>query len=398
MSERFRHNDRHTLGVELELQLLDAETMLLKPAMQQILPLVPEKWKEKIKPEFMQSYCEINTGICETVPEVERDLTEKLQWCAGVADDLGLLLGWGGTHPVSRWDEQKITPGERYAWLQEVMQDVARRMAVFGLHVHVGLDSGDKAIQLCDRLLKHLPTMLALSASSPMWCGRETGMASYRSKIIEALPTAGLPHTMRNWSEYNWLIDLLMATKFIHTRREIWWDVRPHAGFGTVEIRIMDMPINFKHTLALTALCQSLVAGIAERIDHGAYLYDCHPMIAKQNKWQAGRYGMDAEFVDPDTMKAVPARQAARRLIEICAPVAEKLGCLAHLNDLNDIIDHGTGAQRLMQAWKRSGDMKAMVQQMVDANFAGRGVAAGRVGSGAPINTGAGAQVAVPAR
>ena len=193
------------------------------------------------------------------------------------------------------------------------MQDISRRLVVFGLHVHVGVDSGDKAIQMCDRLLRHLPTLLALSANSPMWNGRVTGMESYRSTIMDALPTAGLPQHMRNWSEYVWLVDHLCSTGFIRSIREIWWDVRPHHEFGTVEVRIMDMPLNMDHLLALVALTQCLVAGTSDHIDKGAYLVDCHPMIAKQNKWHAARYGLDAMFVDPDTMKAVSAVQNVRR-------------------------------------------------------------------------------------
>ncbi|NIM62389.1 MAG: YbdK family carboxylate-amine ligase, partial [Acidobacteria bacterium] len=190
----FNGNPSHTLGVEIELQVVDRETLALSNSVGAILERAPEGWEAKIKPELMQSYCEINTGICRTVNEVERDLTEKLDWANDVVSDLGLQLVWSGTHAFSPWYEQRYSPGERYAWLAEVMRDISRRLVCFGLHVHVGVDSGDKAIQLCDRLLRHLPTLLALSANSPMWNGRDTGLASYRSKIMEALPTAGMPH------------------------------------------------------------------------------------------------------------------------------------------------------------------------------------------------------------
>lgn len=360
----FNSNDRHTLGVELELQLVDRETGGLTNSIDLILDEVPEHWNAYFKPEFMQSYCEINTAVCNTVADVERDLSEKVQWAYDVAARHGLTFLWGGTHPFSRWEQQKISEGERYAWLLETMQDVARRLVVFGLHVHVGVDSGDKAIQMCDRLLRHLPTMLALSTSSPMWCGRNTGMFSYRSKIMEALPTAGLPHPLRNWSEYVWLIDHLIATDFIRSIREIWWDVRPHAGFGTVEIRIMDMPQNMRHMLGLVALAQSTVASISDNIDRGAYLYDSHPMIAKQNKWHAVRYGLDATFVDFDTMLAVPARQMAKRMIDSCAPMAERLGCLEQLNFLHEVIEQGTSAHQQRKIWKDTGDINAVVRYL----------------------------------
>jgi glutamate---cysteine ligase / carboxylate-amine ligase len=366
MSATFKGNGSHTLGVELELQLVDPKTGALANSIHHILERVPDKWSGFIKPEFMQSYCEINTGICSTVKDVENDLNEKLLWASDLAEELGLCFVWAGTHPFSRWEHQKITPGERYQWLLQQMQDVARRMLIFGLHVHVGVDSGDKAVHMCDRLLRHIPTLLALSANSPLWCGRDTGMESYRSKIIEALPTAGLPLPMRNWSEYVWLIDHLIKTKFISSIREIWWDVRPHAAFGTVEMRVMDMPLNMRHTLGLVALTQSLVACVSEQLDRGAYLYDSHPIIAKQNRWHAGRYGMDAPLVDFDTMQAVPARTIARRLIELVSPQADRLGCLQQLHYLDDIIENGTGAQRQRKIYEQTSDTRQVLQFLID--------------------------------
>jgi len=370
MPQPFRHNSTFTLGVELELQLVDAKTGALANCIQPILKEVPEKWQDSFKPEFMQSYCEINTGVCQTVGEVEKDLTEKLQWAQDVAEDMGLAFVWAGTHPFSRWEDQQITPGERYQWLLNAMQDVARRLLTFGLHVHVGVDSGDKAIHLIDRLLKHIPTLLALSVNSPFWCGRDSGIQSYRSKVIEALPTAGLPGAMRNWSEYVWLIDHLIQTKFISSIREIWWDVRPHAGFGTVEMRVMDMPMNLRHTLGIVALTQSLVAALSESIDGGAYQFDSHPMIVKQNKWHAARYGMEAQLVEFDTSGGVsgasPAKLVARKLIDRVTPYAEKLGCATYLQNLDDIFDNGTGAARQRKVYEETGEWRDVVKYLAE--------------------------------
>lgn len=365
MPYAFSGNANYTLGVELELQLVDRETCALASRVADILDRVPERWKDSVKPEFMQSYAEINTDVCRTVQEVEDDLSAKLGWLHEVNEELGIAAIWSGTHPFSTWREQKISPGERYAWLMDTMQHVARRLVCFGLHVHVGVDTGDKAIQMCDRMLRHLPTLLALSANSPLWHGMDSGMMSYRSKLMEALPTAGLPHTLRNWSEYVWLVDHLIRTNFIHSIREIWWDVRPHAGFGTVEIRIMDMPMNLQQTLGLVALCQSLVAAISENIDSGAYLYDCHPMIAKQNKWHAVRYGMDATFVDPDSMRAVPAADTVRMVMDRCAEQAERLGCAEQLRFVEDIIKNGNGAQQQRAIYEKTGDPREVVRYLM---------------------------------
>src|SRR5690606_3663786 len=245
---------------------------------------------------------------CHTVAEVRDDLQATLGLLEGITDQLGLKLYWAATHPFSPWREQEITVNDRYYRLVELMQDVARRLVTFGLHVHIGVDSGDKAILVCDRMLRHLPLLLALSANSPFWNGRRTGLHSNRSMFMQDLPTAGLPRQMRNWSEYTWLINHLVDTGFINTIREIWWDIRPHHKFGTVEIRVCDMPANLDQVLALTALVQCLVQAISTEIDEGTYQSEYHPMMVAQNKWRATRFGPDARLVDSGdfTQHALP--------------------------------------------------------------------------------------------
>ncbi|HUG89229.1 MAG TPA: YbdK family carboxylate-amine ligase, partial [Planctomycetaceae bacterium] len=238
----FTRNDYPTIGVELELQLVDAETFALSNSVEKVLERIPAGLSEQVKPELMQCYLEINTGVCRTVREAGDDLRGKLEELERATGGLGLKVLWAGTHPFSLWKEQQITVNDRYYRLVELMQDIARQLVTFGLHVHVGVDTGDKAIYICDRMLRHLPLLLALSANSPFWEGRNTGLHSNRSKVMEGLPTAGLPHQMRNYSEYVWLVNHLVDTGFINTIRELWWDIRPHHNFGTVEIRVCDMP------------------------------------------------------------------------------------------------------------------------------------------------------------
>jgi len=342
----FKASPEPTIGVEIELGVIDAETGELAPKANEILDRVPANWEDFVKPEFMQSYLEFNTGVCDTVADAGKDLSKRLKWGYEVAEDLGCTYLWSGTHPTSRWDQQVITDDERYHWLLDTMQLVARRLLCFGFHVHVGVDSPDKAIQMCDRLMRHLPVLLAMSSNSPWWNGHDTGLASYRSKIMESLPTAGLPETMRNWSEFTWLIEHLRSTNFIRSSKEIWWDVRPVGRFGTVEVRVMDTPLRMRDLLGLTAVVQCLVVGISDDIDKGAYQVDCHPMIARQNKWHAVRWGLDATLVDPDTMLAAPARQLARRMIDLCKPVASRLGCERELGFAESILEEGTGTDR----------------------------------------------------
>jgi len=367
MPIQFNASSDYTLGVEIELGVIDRNSMELVPRAADILSQVPEEWTDCVKPEFMQGYLEFNTGVCNTVDDVRKDLQEKLKWGYDLAAELDATFLWSGTHPFSRWDDQSLTPDERYRWLMETMQYVARRLVCFGLHVHVGVDSGDKAIQMCDRMMRHLPVMLALSANSPCWNGHDTGLASYRSKIMESLPTAGLPETMRNWSEYNWLVNHLQSTDFIHSSREIWWDVRPVARFGTVEVRIMDTPMTMRQLLGLVAMVQCVVAGISAEIDRGAYLVDCHPMIARQNKWHAVRYGLDATLVDPDTMLAASARQMARRTLDLCRPVADHLGCATELGYCDEILQDGNGAQSQRHMLQAGQSPQDVVKGLLDA-------------------------------
>lgn len=347
----FTRNDYPTIGVEVELQLVDAETMALTSAIEDVRKLVPPEYQERIKPELMQSYLEINTGICRTVSDVKTDLEEMLLVLHQVTEQLGLRLYWAATHPFSHWRDQEITVNERYYRLVELMQDVARRLVTFGLHVHIGVDSGDKAILVCDRMLRHLPLLLALSANSPFWNGRRTGLHSNRSMVMQDLPTAGLPHQMRNWSEYVWLINHLVDTGFINTIREIWWDIRPHHNFGTVEVRVCDVPASLDHVLSITALVQCLVHAISRQIDEGTYFTDYHPMMVQQNKWRAIRYGAEARLVDSDDYKQYSVQDTTQRLVSLLTPMAKELDCLKELESAVH-LPKLTGSAQQLALWQ----------------------------------------------
>ncbi|MEZ6057802.1 MAG: YbdK family carboxylate-amine ligase [Planctomycetaceae bacterium] len=363
----FARNEAPSLGVEIELQLVDAESCELTSAIQPILERLPANLHAHVKPELMQSYLEINTGICGDVGDVRRDLTRVLTGLRPVTEELGVKMFWGGTHPYSSWRDQQITVNDRYYQLVELMQDIARRLVTFGLHVHVGVDSGDKAVMICDRMLRHLPLLLALTANSPFWEGRSTGLHSNRSKIMEMLPTAGLPHQMRNWSEYTWLINHLIDTGFINTIREIWWDIRPHHNFGTVEIRVCDMPKNLDHVLAITALVQTLVVVISEQIDEGTYQSEYHPMMVTQNKWRAARYGAGAHLVDSDDYSQRTVQETIDSLVERLLPTATRLGCAAELQYCKR-LPTDTGAAEQLALFEQTGSRRDVVRQMLARN------------------------------
>jgi carboxylate-amine ligase len=363
---KFVSNERPTLGVEIELQLVDAETLGLRSGINEILSRLPRALEATVKPELMQSYLEINTAICGTVAEVEEDLTAKIRAVQAIAAAAGLRLFWGATHPFSPWYAQEVTRNERYLGLIELLQETARRLVTFGLHVHVGVDSGDKAIMICDRIMGHLPTLLAISVNSPFWMGRDTGLHSQRVKVMEGLPTAGLPPLMRNWSEYMWLLNHMVETGFIKTIREIWWDVRPHHNFGTVEIRICDMPPDLPSVLGLTALIQCLVQQLSEEIDQGTYQFDCHPMIVRQNKWRACRYGLDAPLVEATSRQVRPARQIVGSLVDELRPMADALACRPYLDSVEAMLARPTGAQLQRSVYSRSGDLTEVVRRLLE--------------------------------
>jgi carboxylate-amine ligase len=368
----FTRNERPTVGIELELGLLDAETFALSSAYGLLSArLTAEGHTDgesgNFKPELMQCVLEINTDICQTIGDAERDLRGKIAIVENACDALGLRLWWGATHPFSTWAEQHITPDARYLQLVNLLQEMARRLVTFGLHVHVGVDTGDKAVMICDRIMRHLPTLLALSVSSPFWEGRATGLHSHRSKVMEGLPTAGLPTLMRNWSEYVWLVNHMIDTGFINTIREIWWDVRPHHNFGTVEVRVCDMPGSLTDTLAIAALVQCLVKALSDEIDQGTYQHDSHPMMVQQNKWRAARFGNQARLVDTNTYRVATVANTVERLVGMLQPTAAELGCEGYLQHCVTMAGNPSAAQRQLDLLAETGNAKEVVRRLAEA-------------------------------
>ena len=361
----FHSNREPTLGIELELGLVDAQTMALSSSIQTILKQVGEgNSAATYKPELMQCCVEINTGICKTVSDAADDLSAKIVCLEQICDQVGLRLWWGGTHPFSLWRNQSVTPNERYANLVNLLQEMARRLVTFGLHIHVGVDSGDKAVMICDRIMQHLPTLLALTGNSPFWEQRDTGLDSHRSKIMEGLPTAGLPTLMRNWSEYVWLVNHMEETGFINTIREIWWDVRPHHGFGTVEVRVCDMPGNLGDVLSVAALIQCLVKYLSDEIDGGTYQHDCHPIMVRQNKWRACRFGNRAHLVNSYTYEAQPISHIVEHLISKLRPISRDLDCYEYLSQAQVLADTAGWAARQRSILEETGDPTEIVRQL----------------------------------
>jgi len=345
----FRSSERASLGVEWELQLIDLDTRELAPGANEILEqLRPDGAEEhpKAKHELLQSTVEIITGICTTVAEAKADLAGTLAEVAAAAEQRNLGLMCAGTHPFTDWQSQLISPKERYLELVERMQWMARRMQIFGVHVHVGVRAPEKAIPIVNALCQYIPHFLALSSSSPFWVGCDTGLASSRTKIFEGLPTAGLPYQLADWAQFEEYMETLISTKSIDSVREVWWDVRPHPDFGTVELRICDGLPTLDEIGAVAALAQCLVEQFDTQLDRGYTLPTPASWVLRENKWRASRYGLDADIVVDEKGTVRPVRQAIIDLVEELRPTAKRLDCEAELADVLRVLDVGASYQR----------------------------------------------------
>jgi glutamate---cysteine ligase / carboxylate-amine ligase len=365
MSEpRFRGNPWPTLGVEVELQLVDSRSMALKSAIAEIRADLPAALRDSVKPEFMQCYVEINTDVCRTADEVEADLAPKIRAVERTADRHGVRLFWAATHPFSLWRDQRITPDERYYKLAALLQETVVRPVTFGLHVHVGVDSGDKAILVAHRIQRYVPVLLAMSANSPFWQGRVTGHHAHRIEVLEGFPTGGMMPALGSWAEFEDLLGRMQAAGFVESHRELWWDVRPSAANGTIEVRICDMPADMADMLGLAAMIQCLVQSLSEEVDRGQGGPDPHPLMVRQNRWRACRFGLEAELVDPTTMEAQPARAAAEALIRRLEALSDRLGCRRQLRHALEMTVRPTGSERQLLLHRETGDLAEVVRRM----------------------------------
>jgi len=353
----FNASPRSSLGVEVELQLVDRESRALRSGASEILRQLEKDRGEvhpKAKNELMESNLEIITGVCSTVAEARADLDATLAEVVAAAGNLGLGVLCAGTHPFSDWAAQDITPDERYLRLVEEMQWPARRLSIYGIHTHVGVRSAEKVIAISNALTAYIPHFLALSASSPWFEGRDTGMASSRCKVFEGLPTAGLPQMLGGWAEFSELMATLIEARAISSIREIWWDIRPHPNFGTVELRICDGLPTMTEIATVAALAQCLVEWMDTLLDRGYKLPFPKRWIAGMNKWRAARYGVDAELIIDERGALAPLRDAISELVEELTPVARRLDCESELLNALTILEHGPSYRR-QRRWVAAG-------------------------------------------
>lgn len=365
----FSPSARTSLGVEWELQLVDLDTRELTGASDALLAAIsPEGDGEhpKAKHELFQSCVEVITGICQTVDEAQADLAATIGELQTLAAERNVGLMCSGTHPMTDWATQRITDTERYHSLIERNQWLARQLQIFGVHVHCGIRSPEKAIPIVNALLAYLPHFLSLSASSPYWIGSDTGLASYRSKVFEALPTAGLPYQLGGWDEFEKYMDILIHSHAIESIREVWWDIRPHPNFGTVELRICDGLPSLDEIGCVAALAQCLVERFDRQLDDGYQLPEPRPWLVRENKWRAARYGLDAKVIVDAAGTERLVGEHLRELVDALEPIAAELHCAKEFAGVRTILDQGASyARQIRVADAADGDLREVVQHLI---------------------------------
>jgi len=336
-----------TIGIEEELMIVDRDTLDLASSIEGVLEdLEGVETHGEVKPELMESVCEISTDPCRDTREAGEQLRALRRLVQQTADRRGLAIGSAGTHPFALWEDQRIVSRPRYRELIAGLQFVARQEIIFGIHVHVGLDDPDKAIHVTNGMRVHVPILLALSANSPFWRGAHTGLQSTRTPIFRAFPRVGIPPRYEDFDDWSRRIDFMETTKVVPDYTYLWYDVRPHPNFGTIEIRVMDSQTRVEHTLAIAALIQAMVKELAEHYDAGKSLSRYPYEMLDENKWLAARHGLEGELVDLPATDRVKAKELTRRLMDRLRPHAEELGSATEFDALEDILENGTGSAR----------------------------------------------------
>ena len=341
-----------TIGIEEEYQIIDPASRELRSYVQRF-------------PEFLQSQVELGTRICRDIQEARDEVTSMRRSIWELARSEGLWVAAAGTHPFSSWARQEVSPLGRYPELARFLQDVGRRLLIFGMHVHIGIEDQELLIEVMNQMRYFLPHLLALSTSSPFWHGRDTGLKSYRSVVFESLPRTGIPPVFSTYSEYRGYLSSLLVTNSIDEASHIWWDARPSEKFPTLEIRIPDMCTRIDETICLAALVQAIVAKLVQlrQANQSWRLYQNR--LIDENKWRAVRYGIQGKMIDFGKNREVPVPDLIAEMLEWVDDVVDDLGSRAEVEYARDILRHGTSADRQLEAYEQTGDYRAVVDYIV---------------------------------
>ncbi len=372
---------RFTVGVEEEFQIIDPATWGLRSHVSELIASGAPTLGDQIKQEMHQSIVEVGTRVCGDISELRQDIPRMRGELTSAAERVGLTVAAAGTHPFAEWTDQLISPGERYENIVHELQQLARSLLIFGLHVHVAMPDKQTTIDIMNAARYFLPHFLALSTSSPFWAGRETGLKSYRTAIFRRFPRTGVPDYYGSWGEYDNYINLLVELHCIDNGKKIWWDLRPHPTFGTLEFRICDVPTRVEETICLAALMQAVVVKLHRLYtkNMGFRLY--RRALIEENKWRAARWGIDGNLIDFGKREEVPMRDLALELVEFIDDVVDELGSRAEVNYIHTILRDGTSADRQLRVFRETGNLAAVTQHVVQETR--HGVILERRGSGA---------------
>jgi carboxylate-amine ligase len=355
-----------TVGVEEEFQIVDPVTWELRSHVSELLASSAATFGDQVKRELHQSIVEVGTKICSSIGELAEEIITSRRELASAAERVGLRVAAAGTHPFSSWTEQSLSPGERYKNIVDELQLLARSLLIFGLHVHVAVPDQALTIDLMNEARYFLPHLLALSTSSPFWMGHDTGLKSYRTAVFRRFPRTGIPDRFESWSEYQEYVSLLVDLHCLDNAKKIWWDIRPHPTFGTLEFRICDVPTAPRATIAIAALAQAIVFKLYQlRVRNlGFRLY--HRRLVEENKWRAARYGLDGKLIDFGRRQEVPMRSLALELLEFVDDVVDELGSRRETEYVRTILAEGTSADRQLEVYRETGDLRSVVNAIVD--------------------------------
>src|SRR2546422_1276816 len=358
--------DQFTLGIEEEFQIVDPETRELRSHVEEILDEGRMLLGEQVKPEMIQSQIEVGTGVCKNIQEARADISKLRGIIASLAEKNGLKIVAASTHTISRWQEQKIFDDDRYELLIQELQTVARSLLIFGVHVHVGVADRERQIHILNASRYFLPHVLALSTSSPFWMGHNTGLKSYRSEIFKKFPRTDIPDHFDSHSNFLRYIDLLIKTGCINDGRKIWWDLRPHPVFPTLEFRICDIPTRVDDTVSIAALFQAIVAKLTKLIDKNLGFRLYRRMLIQENKWRAVRWGLDGKMIDFGKQKEVPTKDLVRELLDFVDDVLDDLGSRKEVEHIHTILERGTSADEQLRVYAETNDLKAVVDRLME--------------------------------
>ena len=356
-----------SIGIEEEYQTVDPVTRDLRSHIHaEILQKGKLILSERVKPEMHQSVVEIGTGVCQNIQEAEEEIRSIRRQIVTLARENGLRLCAGGTHPFAQWREQEIYPDDRYRRIVEDLAMVARANLIFGLHVHIGVEDRETAIQLMNSARYFLPHILALSASSPFWLGMDTGLRSYRGKVFDKFPRTNIPDLYQSWAEFEDYVNLLIRTNCIDNAKKIWWDIRPHPYFPTLEFRICDMPMRLEETIGIAALCQAVIAKLYQLHERNLSFRHYSRALIMENKWRAARYGLDGKMIYFGKQTEVPARELIGEILDFVADVVEELGSQKEIGYVRRILGEGNGADRQLRVFEKTRDLRNVVDYMIE--------------------------------